>query len=564
MKREYVILAVILAIAFVLRIYGVLTDVFPFFREATYGMAAWRIIDGDMPYSDFYHSQPPLSPFLLAFVFLIFGVGVVQARLFLVFFTTFTSFVIFLAGKRIDYKTGLLGSLVFATTPWCIVYGMRAVNDHIAMTFCIIGYFFLTPVFAIQNRDKKMDTNAERNNLILAGLFVSIGVMIKTIVAPILIAFIVILFVETLYTGAGINNQVKNIVFLFLGFIVPLLIVYSPFYLLIGDQFTIQVLGQHFEKPPTTWIGRLEEVTSLLVLDNFYFFVFFILSVFFAIRRPYGRGLVICILVMVLSIFFFVPRAHPNYYYALLLWMAMVCGFFPFPDFKSLSLKIEILILNFIIILNLLSYKIYRYSNLDISKASYFNHFSATIALFVTSIALIVLIIFIIKERQLSEFKIKAHVKNLFSSPYQIWKRLRSLVIKDEVRIVIAILFIALIATTYVSYFPISESDKKSMDWIKANASPDEYVLADSLKINFWTLRRSPFAEISKDRTFIGELTGEMFIDACYEYDIRYVVDTGRLFGELDTYDVFLEFLAENYVPILEGHTIYVRTTSLK
>jgi len=140
MKREHIILVVILATAFVLRVYGVLTDVFPFFREATYGMAAWRIIDGDMPYRDFYHSQPPLSPYLLAFVFLIFGVGVVQARLFLVVFTTFTSFVIFLAGKRIDYKTGLLGSLVFAITPWCIVYGMRAVNDHIAMTFCIIGY----------------------------------------------------------------------------------------------------------------------------------------------------------------------------------------------------------------------------------------------------------------------------------------------------------------------------------------------------------------------------------------------------------------------------------------
>ena len=227
-------------------------------------------------------------------------------------------------------------------------------------------------------------------------------------------------------------------------------------------------------------------------------------------------------------------------------------------------LKIEILILNFIVILNLLSYQIYRYSNLGISRVSYFNHFSATIALFVSTIALIVLIIFMVKNGRFSEFRIKDHLKNLFSSPYQIWNRLRNLFIKDEVRIIIAIFFLTLIATTYVSYFPISESDEKSIEWIKANTSPDEYVLADSLKINFWTLRRSPFAEISKDRTFIGELTGEMFIEACYEYDIRFVVDTGRLFGELDTYDVFLDFLAENYVPILEGHTIYVRTTSLK
>ncbi|WP_287587399.1 glycosyltransferase family 39 protein, partial [Candidatus Borrarchaeum sp.] len=322
MKKEHVILALILASAFVLRVYGVIIGVFPFFREATYGMAAWRIIEGDMPYRDFYHSHPPLSPYLLAFVFLIFGVGVIQARLFLVFFTTFTSFVIFLAGKRIDYKTGLLGSLVYAVTPWSVVYGMRAVNDHIAITFCIIGYYFLTPVF-IQNKDKIMDAAAERNSLLLAGLFVSIGVLIKIIVAPILFAFIVILIIEGRYNGVGISNQTKNVGFLILGFIIPLLVVCSPFYLLFGDEFTKQVLGQHLEKPQRLWITRLVQIADLLILGNAYFFVFFALSVFFAIRRPYGRGLIICILVMIFSIFFFVPRAHVNYYHALILWMSM-------------------------------------------------------------------------------------------------------------------------------------------------------------------------------------------------------------------------------------------------
>lgn len=142
MKREHLILILILILAFMLRFYGVLVDVDFIFREATYGMAAWRIVDGEMPYRDFFHAQAPLSPFLLAFIFLIFGVGIIQARLFLVVFTTFTCFMIFLVGRRNDYKKGLLGSLVFAVVPFSVRYGMMAVNDFIAMTFCVIVTIF--------------------------------------------------------------------------------------------------------------------------------------------------------------------------------------------------------------------------------------------------------------------------------------------------------------------------------------------------------------------------------------------------------------------------------------
>ena len=92
MKKEHVILALILVLAFILRLYGVIVDVDFFFREATDGIAAWRIVDGDMIYCDFTHPQAPLTPFLFALVFLIFGVGIVQARLFIVFFTTFFVF----------------------------------------------------------------------------------------------------------------------------------------------------------------------------------------------------------------------------------------------------------------------------------------------------------------------------------------------------------------------------------------------------------------------------------------------------------------------------------------
>jgi hypothetical protein len=476
-NKEYIAITFILALAFVLRLYGVLAylQLVPgspnplaelqgrSFREATYGMAAWRIVEGDIPYRDFYHAQAPLSSFLLASVFLIFGVGIVQARLFLAVFTTFTTFVIFLAGKRINYKTGLLGSLVFAIAPTSVLYGMFASNDFIAMTFCVVGYFFLTP--AIMGYKDKRNVITERNSLLLAGLFVSFGVMVKIIVVPIILAFIVILTVEGRLAEVDMNDQIKNLFFLIIGFLIPLLIVFSPFYLLFSHEFSKQVLGQHLSKSTLSLQWNLRALAKYLIQENLYLFVFFLISAFFAARKSYGRGLIICILFMVLAIFFFVPRPYRNYYHANILFMAMVCGFFPFPDFKSLNSKS--IIVNFVVIMNLFLYKIFRYSNLNIVRIAYFDHFLSKMAFAVTLIALIVLIAILIKEKQFTELGINDQVKNVFSSPFQILKGLKTILNKDVTKLVVASALIFIIATTGVSYPSLSESDKRTIEWIR-------------------------------------------------------------------------------------------------
>lgn len=589
-KREHVFLIIILVIAFVLRLYGILVyaQLMPsitsqtlhirHFREATFGMAAWRITEGDLPYRDFFHAQTPLSPLLLALVFSLFGVGIIQARLFLVFFTTFTCFMIFLAGKRIDYKTGLLGSLTFAIAPTSVLYGMLALNDFIAMTFSVIGYYFLTPII-MNDKGTKRDFTVERNNLLLAGFFLSIGVMIKIIVAPIFFAFIAILIIEGQFADVRISDQVKNVTFLIVGFVIPLLLTFSAFYLIIGDEFTTQVLGQHLSKS-STWKNRWKSLVQFLILENFYIFVFFVLSAPFAARKSYGRGLIICTLFMVVAVFLFVPRQYYNYYEINIPLMAMVCGFIPLPDLKSLDTKLAILI--FSVIVNVLLFPIYRFLTQGMVLRHYFTQGMGQAALLLFLFTLIALILIVIIEGQFAEVGIYYQVKKAVSFPYQMLKlsvlknllnltRLRSTTLKclnsilnRNVAKALAASLIVLIALTNVSYPPPSETDRKTIDWIKANTSPDDYILADNLNINFRAVRRSPFAEISYDRTKQGKLTGEMFIEACYEYDIQVVVNTGRLFGNYDTFNVFLEFLKENYVQIEVGHTIYVRTTSLQ
>ena len=569
MKREHLILALILIVAFMLRFYGVFVDVDFIFREATYGMAAWRIVDGEIPYRDFFHAQAPLSPYLLAFVFLIFGVGIIQARLFLVIFTTFTSFVIFLAAKRIDYKTGLLGSLIFAVVPFSIRYGMMAVNDFIAMTFCVIGYYFLTSV--TMGYMNKGDQSAKRNNLVLAGLFVSIGVMIKIIVAPMLLAFIVIFFVEEQIKKTELTDQVKSIAFLILGFIIPILLVFSPFYLLFGDTFTTQVLGQHLGKTVLPWETRLSTLTRALIIENLYFFVFFSISAFFAARKPYGRGLIICILFMVLAVFFLVPRQQTNYYQVNVIWMAMVCGFFPLSDVKSLNLRsvlisiivfLGLIILNFTIFIRFYHPRFY-FPVLSLPFYSYPFYYWILLTLAAFFISLTIFIVLLKKEGQFDKLKIMNSIKDLSYSRNQAIRSLKRIFNHDGVTFALVVFFVLLITVSNLTYPRLSEKDKKAIDWVKENTSPDEYVLADNLKINFRSKRRTAFAEISRERTHIGELTGEMFIQACYDFDVRVVVNTGFLFGKDDTYNVFLEFLDANYVQIIEGHIIYVRISQL-
>ncbi len=559
MKKEHIILTFILILAFILRFYGVVVDVLPHFREATYGMAAWRIVEGEIPYRDFYHAQPPISPFLLAFVFLLFGVGVIQGRLFLVFFTTFSTLMIYLVGKRIDYKTGLLGGLVFAVASVSVTYGMRVLNDFIAMTFCVIGYYFLTSVLMNYN---ERDVSAERNNLVLAGLFVGIGILVKTIVVPIFLAFIVILIMEGKFAKVNPFDQVKNAIVLTIGFILPFLFIMLPFYLVIGDSFVEQVLGQHLAKESVPLLERWIFPLRYLILDNSYFFAFFALSIPFAIRKPQGRGLIICVLFMALTTLLFVPRQYANYYDVNILWMSISSGFFPLPSYKSLNSKL--VTVNFIIVANLLFYKVYRHYNLDAARMAYLDHYLATLALITTFIGLAALTVIIIIDRKSNEVATNNQPKNYKFFFYQFFKSLRNTFSQDGIKIIIVISLMFLIATTYFSYFPISEQDQTTIDWVKANTSPDEYILSDDMKINFWAKRRSPFAEISKDRTDLGELTGEMFIEACYNFDIKVIVNAGRMFDYRDTYIVFLEFLEANYAQIEVGHTIYVRTTPLQ
>jgi hypothetical protein len=220
----------------------------------------------------------------------------------------------------------------------------------------------------------------------------------------------------------------------------------------------------------------------------------------------------------------------------------MVCGFFPFSEVKSLNLRsallsvivfLGLIILNFTIFIRFYRPRFY-FPVLSLPFYSYPSFYLILLTLAALLIALTVFIVLLIKEGQFDGLKITDSVKDVFSSRHQILRNLRAIFTYNGVKLALVVFFILLITVSNLTYPRLSAKDKKAIDWVKANTSPDEYVLADNLKINFRSKRRSPFAEISRERTHIGELTGEM------------------------------EFLEANYVPIIEGHIIYVRIGQLK
>ncbi len=110
---------------------------------------------------------------------------------------------------------------------------------------------------------------------------------------------------------------------------------------------------------------------------------------------------------------------------------------------------------------------------------------------------------------------------------------------------------------------PMDDDITEAVTWIKANTDPNEYILSDDTNINTMAERRGPFAEVSIDRVDLGALPVDLMIQSLYDYQIRVVVATGRLFGKTDAYQPLMDFLEANYTEIDVGITIYLRDSPL-
>ena len=402
--------------------------------------------------------------------------------------------IFYLGVREVDLKTGLLGGLIFALHPLAIRYGVLMLNDIPAMTLVLIAYYcLLSEVYKSSNLvNKKISTEKAylglNNRIILAGGFFGLGVLLKLLVAPILLAFIVIILIEGYIEHIDLQTQMKQIGQLLLGFFFVVGLIFLFFFLSTNREFIHQILGQHLSKEP--W-ESLHPLWSRLVWGPSRYYnvdvllvIVLIFSIPFALMTRLGRGMIVIAAIMIVTVILIVPHQHHNYYDIHIPLVAMVCGFFP--------LSISRL--------------------LDLRKKLHLNH---------TEILNIVGLIFI-----------GAYIISIaFASPYNLT--------------------------------PMDNDITEVVTWIKANTDPDEYILSDDTNINTMAERRGPFAEVSIDRADLGALPVDLMIQSMYDYQIRVVVATGRLFGKIDAYQPLMDFLEANYTEIDMGITIYLRDSPL-
>jgi len=513
MKKEYQLITLFLALTGIIRVCYIFLPMDFSMREGLNGLSAWRITEGEVMYRDFYHSQTPLFAHMVAIVYALLGVGLTQGRLLNVIWSGLTFLVIYFNGKKVNMKTGLLGGLIFALVPAAIQNSVMIQPDFPAITFCLIGYYFFIESHNGNSKDHKLQnrgSNADyTRNLLISGLFIGLGILTKLTVAPMLPAFIAILIIEGLIANTELKILIKRLVILLLGVLISLGIV-LPFFLLETQtraNFFYMALGQHVAKSSRRWLARVTyPIITAIQKDLLFFTIFFLLSLPHALKTRYGRGIVICIGFMVTSVMLMVPWPNPNYYEINIPMMAMICGMFPLStsilkDFKS-SLK-----------------------QINIHKRE-----------FIKWIGVSSLIIYLVISPL------------FFATPVSGEIKLKNLILPLEIKSPVS---------------AMDEAPKLAVEWLQDNTAPDEYVLSDHCVINIMAVRRGPFAEVSVDRTRVGQLDSDMLIQAVLQYKIRVIVVSGRAFGKFDFYDPFMDFVEENFTPIMAGYIIYTREVPL-
>lgn len=81
-----------------------------------------------------------LSGYVLAFFYNLFGASTTVAKLFLVFLSVLTTWLVYLTGREIANKrVGFVASLVYATLPSLIVYAGVLAGDHLALPFIVLA-----------------------------------------------------------------------------------------------------------------------------------------------------------------------------------------------------------------------------------------------------------------------------------------------------------------------------------------------------------------------------------------------------------------------------------------
>lgn len=217
------------------------------YDEGVYSMSARMILGGNLPFTQVFSSQPPHFILFLAAFLKMFGMSIAYARLFIVFTSIIGIIGAYLIARDIGgYKAGFASSLMLSISPYFLRQSRSVQSEIPSIGFCLIGIWLF--LIGLRNKNNRY--------LLVSGLLVCLGAMMKLNIGLAALLMVPILLVKRNFRG---------LTYLILGLLLPLTIL--PFFDL--NKMMEQMILFHLVKPATGTINdRWESIKSILLMDT--------------------------------------------------------------------------------------------------------------------------------------------------------------------------------------------------------------------------------------------------------------------------------------------------------
>jgi 4-amino-4-deoxy-L-arabinose transferase-like glycosyltransferase len=239
-ENYFIVLILIIISSLIIRIFLLHPT---FSDESFYFNVGKQILNGYIPYKDFFFAHPPLQVYILAFLFKAFGTSFLVGKLLSLITSTLSAFLVYLILKKLyDEKSGFLAALVFLITP-------------VFLSFSTIGYgmwetvlFILLSIYLVM-----------KNKLNFAGISFLIAILFRYIAILYLPFLIVLLYFRKQ------KLKIFSVWFFSLFFVLIILLLF-----IFGFQYIEQTIAyQIFSKTSVDTFGVQMQYWSIG-----YFFIF--------------------------------------------------------------------------------------------------------------------------------------------------------------------------------------------------------------------------------------------------------------------------------------------------
>ena len=121
--------------------------------EGEFAYAGWRMLNGGIPYLDFYNMKMPGIYTLYALLFSLFGSTVIAIRTGLIFINLANAFLVYRLSKRwSDVRTGIYASICYLIFSIQVeLQGTSTHAEHVAMLFVLSGFLIFTSAVSLKS-----------------------------------------------------------------------------------------------------------------------------------------------------------------------------------------------------------------------------------------------------------------------------------------------------------------------------------------------------------------------------------------------------------------------------